>query len=375
MIKTGCTKTNLLGLSRSGMEAFFTERGEKPFRATQIMKWIHHRGVSDIRAMTDLSRALRVRLLEEAEIVAPQSLAEHRSRDGTRKWALQLHDGNIIETVFIPDAGRGTLCVSSQVGCALNCSFCATAQEGFNRNLSAAEIVAQLWFANHRLRSEDGSDTRVSNVVLMGMGEPLLNFEHVTEAMRVMIDDNGYGLSKRKVTLSTSGLVPAIDRLRETIDVSLAVSLHAPDDQLRNQLVPLNRKYPIQDLLAACRRYVAGKERKLSVTIEYALLKGINDTREQALKLVELLRGMACKVNLIPFNPFPGTQFERPDAATINAFSEIVQRGGIFTMIRKTRGEDIDAACGQLVGRVKDRTRRSVRFPRVANHWQSGLRL
>ncbi len=375
MIKTGCTKTNLLGLSRSGMEAFFTERGEKPFRATQIMKWIHHRGVSDIRAMTDLSRALRVRLLEEAEIVAPQSLAEYRSRDGTRKWALQLHDGNIIETVFIPDAGRGTLCVSSQAGCALNCSFCATAQEGFNRNLSAAEIVAQLWFANHRLRSEDGSDTRVSNVVLMGMGEPLLNFEHVTEAMRVMIDDNGYGLSKRKVTLSTSGLVPAIDRLRETIDVSLAVSLHAPDDQLRTQLVPLNRKYPIQDLLAACRRYVAGKERKLSVTIEYALLKGINDTREQALKLVELLRGMACKVNLIPFNPFPGTQFERPDTATINAFSEIVQRGGIFTMIRKTRGEDIDAACGQLVGRVKDRTRRSVRFPRVANHWQSGLRL
>ena len=375
MIKTGCTKTNLLGLSRSGMEAFFTERGEKPFRATQIMKWIHHRGVSDIRAMTDLSRALRVRLLEEAEIVAPQSLAEYRSHDGTRKWALQLHDGNVIETVFIPDAGRGTLCVSSQAGCALNCSFCATAQEGFNRNLSAAEIVAQLWFANHRLRSEDGSDTRVSNVVLMGMGEPLLNFEHVTEAMRVMIDDNGYGLSKRKVTLSTSGLVPAIDRLRETIDVSLAVSLHAPDDQLRTQLVPLNRKYPIQDLLAACRRYVAGKERKLSVTVEYALLKGINDTREQALKLVELLRGMACKVNLIPFNPFPGTQFERPDTATINAFCEIVQRGGIFTMIRKTRGEDIDAACGQLVGRVKDRTRRSVRFPRVANHWQSGLRL
>lgn len=374
MINPNRNKTNLLGLSRPQMEVFFTERGEKAFRATQIMKWIHHRGVANIRAMTNLSQALRSRLLVEAEIAAPQLMAEHQSRDGTRKWALRLDDGNIIETVFIPDAGRGTLCVSSQAGCALNCSFCATARQGFNRNLTSAEIVAQLWFADHLLRSEDGGDTRVSNVVLMGMGEPLLNFEHVTEAMRVMVDDNGYGLSKRKVTLSTAGLVPAIDRLRETVDVSLAVSLHAPDDRLRDQLVPLNRKYPIQDLLAACRRYVAGKERKLSVTFEYVLIKGVNDTREQAQSLVRLLRGMACKVNIIPFNPFPGTQFQRPDSAVTHEFSEIVQRGGIFTMIRKTRGEDIDAACGQLVGQVKDRRHQRLQTVRVEDHSQSEQR-
>jgi 23S rRNA (adenine2503-C2)-methyltransferase len=374
MINPNRNKTNLLGLSRPQMEVFFTERGEKAFRATQIMKWIHHRGVANIRAMTNLSQALRSRLLVEAEIAAPQLMAEHQSRDGTRKWALMLDDGNIIETVFIPDAGRGTLCVSSQAGCALNCSFCATARQGFNRNLTSAEIVAQLWFADHLLRSEDGGDTRVSNVVLMGMGEPLLNFEHVTEAMRVMVDDNGYGLSKRKVTLSTAGLVPAIDRLRETVDVSLAVSLHAPDDRLRDQLVPLNRKYPIQDLLAACRRYVAGKERKLSVTFEYVLIKGVNDTREQAQSLVRLLRGMACKVNIIPFNPFPGTQFQRPDSAVTHEFSEIVQRGGIFTMIRKTRGEDIDAACGQLVGQVKDRRHQRLQTVRVEDHSQSEQR-
>ena len=368
MIDSSRNKTNLLGLSRPQMEMFFTKRGEKAYRATQIMKWIHHRGVADIHAMTNLSRALRLRLVGEAEITAPQLMAEHQSRDGTRKWALRLDDGNIIETVFIPDAGRGTLCVSSQAGCALNCSFCATARQGFNRNLTSAEIVAQLWFADHLLRSEGGGDTKISNVVLMGMGEPLLNFEPVTEALRVMVDDIGYGLSKRKVTLSTAGLVPAIDRLRETIDVSLAVSLHAPDDRLRNQLVPLNRKYPIHDLLAACRRYVAGKERKLSVTFEYVLLKGVNDTLEQAFELVALLRGMACKVNLIPFNPFPGAQFERPDSTVIQDFSETVQRGGIFTMIRKTRGDDIDAACGQLIGHVKERSRRRLPSVRIENH-------
>lgn len=367
MINTSRNKTNLLGLSRPKMETFFTERGEKAFRASQMMKWIHHRGVANFQAMTDLSKALRLRLMQEAEIAVPQPVADHQSRDGTRKWALRLNDGNVIETVYIPDAGRGTLCVSSQAGCALNCTFCATARQGLNRNLTTAEIVAQLWFADHLLRSEDDGDTKISNVVLMGMGEPLLNFDNVVEAMRVMIDDNGYGLSKRKVTLSTAGLVPAIDRLREAVDVSLAVSLHAPDDQLRDQLVPLNRKYPIKDLLAACRRYVAGKERKLSVTFEYVIIKGVNDTAEHARKLVNLLRDMACKVNLIPFNPFPGTQLQRPDPAVIDCFSEVVQQGGIFTMIRKTRGEDIDAACGQLVGHVKDRSRRKIQSVRIEN--------
>lgn len=356
-------KINLLGLPRPKLEALLVARGQKTFRASQVLKWIHQHGVTDFQAMSNLSRDLRARLMQETAIQAPQIIAEQQSLDGTRKWVLRLDDGNAIETVYIPEPSRATLCVSSQVGCALDCTFCSTARQGFNRNLTAAEIVAQLWFAKHVLRAEHQSP--VSNVVLMGMGEPLLNFNNVVDAMRLMLDDDAYGLGKRKVTLSTSGVVPAMDRLRETIDVALAVSLHAADDDLRSTLVPLNRKYPIKDVLAACKRFVAGKHRKFSVTFEYVMLKGLNDSPRQARMLAKRLGDIACKVNLIPFNPFPGAGYARSTPETIDRFCAILQQAGITTITRKTRGEDIDAACGQLVGQVEDRSRRQRYFMRI----------
>ncbi len=352
-------------MPRGRLEDFFAARGEPAFRAVQIMKWIHRRGVIDFAAMTDLSLRLRANLRETAEVLIPECVAEQVSSDGTVKWLLRLDDKNAIETVFIPEPGRGTLCVSSQVGCALDCTFCSTARQGFNRNLRAAEIIAQLWFARQVLRSRFGSQTNVTNVVLMGMGEPLLNFDNVVDAMRLMLDDHAYGLGKRKVTLSTSGVVPALDRLKDTIDVSLAVSLHAPEDELRTQLVPLNRKYPIAELLAVCRRYIAGKERKVVVTFEYVMLDAVNDSEFHAQQLAQLLRGIPAKINLIPFNPFPGSEYRRSSPAAIDRFRTVLQTHGLVTVTRRTRGEDIDAACGQLAGRVQDRSHRQQHFVRL----------
>jgi 23S rRNA (adenine2503-C2)-methyltransferase len=353
-------KTNLLNMNRQGLEAFFTERGEKSFRAAQLMKWIHGRGVADFDAMTDLGKGLRGDLREKAEICLPDVVADQLSEDGSRKWLLRLADGNCIETVFIPEADRGTLCVSSQVGCMLNCSFCSTARQGFNRNLSSGEIIAQLWLASRALGNRPDGERRISNVVMMGMGEPLLNYDNVVRAMQVMLDDFGYGLSKRRITLSTAGVVPAIRRLRADCDVSLAVSLHAPDDELRDELVPLNRKYPIAELMDACRDYV-GQDSRRRVTFEYVLLEGVNDSDVHARRLLRLLEGVPAKVNLIPFNPFPETRYRCSPAATIARFFALLNRAGIVTITRKTRGDDIDAACGQLAGRFHDRTRRRAR--------------
>jgi 23S rRNA (adenine2503-C2)-methyltransferase len=353
-------KTNLLELDRRELEAFFGTHGEKGFRAAQVMKWIHGRGVADFDAMTDLGKGLRAGLRDFAEIRLPEIVADQCSDDGSRKWLLRLADGNCIETVYIPEAGRGTLCVSSQVGCMLNCSFCSTAQQGFNRNLGSGEIIAQVWQAANALGNRPDGTRRISNVVMMGMGEPLLNYDNVVRAMRVMLDDFGYGLSKRRITLSTAGIVPAIRRLRQDCDVSLAVSLHAPDDLLRNELVPLNRKYPIAELLAACREYVGGDNRR-RVTFEYVLLAGINDTDAHARRLVRLLEGVPAKVNLIPFNPFPDTRYRCSAPTTIDRFFARLHRAGIVTITRKTRGDDIDAACGQLAGRFLDRTQRRAR--------------
>ena len=355
-------KTNLLDLDRKGLEDFFVALGEKPFRATQVLQWIHQHGVLDFEAMTNLSKALRARLAEVAEVRLPEVALEQVSADGTRKWLLRLADGNAVETVFIPEEGRGTLCVSSQVGCALDCSFCSTARQGFNRNLSCGEIIGQVWRAVRELDPpvDSGRDRMVTNVVLMGMGEPLLNFDSVVRATNLMMDDLAYGLSKRRVTLSTAGVVPALDRLAEVSDVSLAVSLHAPEDELRNELVPINRKYPIRELLAACRRYLGENDRR-RVTIEYVLLAGVNDSPAHARKLCKILKGLPSKINLIPFNPFPGAPYACPDDATIDEFRNILIAAGFTTVTRKTRGADIDAACGQLVGRVQDRTRRTLR--------------
>jgi 23S rRNA (adenine2503-C2)-methyltransferase len=352
-------KVNLLGLDRAGLEAFFVSQGEKSFRATQLMQWIHQLGCEDFDGMTNLGKSLRQRLKDTAEVHTPEVVLEQQSGDGTWKWLLRLDSGNCIETVFIPESSRGTLCVSSQVGCALECSFCSTAKQGFNRNLSVAEIIAQVMIANRALGG--GREKRViTNVVLMGMGEPLLNFDNVVTAINIMLDDFAYGLSKRRVTLSTSGVVPALDRLREVSDVSLAVSLHAPNDELRNQLVPLNRKYPIAELLAACRRYIAGHTHR-AVTFEYVMLEGVNDSLQHARDLVKLLRGIPSKVNLIPFNPFPGSGYRRSSQATIDAFRDVLMAAGLTTITRRTRGDDIDAACGQLAGRVMDRTKRKLR--------------
>ncbi len=353
-------KVNLLNFDRQGLQAWFTEMGEKPFRAAQLMKWIYQFGVDDFVEMSNLSKSLREKLAQQAEIRLPEVVTEQVSDDGTVKWLLRLDSGNSIETVFIPENDRGTLCISSQVGCALECSFCSTAQQGFNRNLEVAEIIGQVVVANRALKCIPRNERVISNIVLMGMGEPLLNFDNVVTAINIMLEDNAYGLSKRRVTLSTSGVVPAIDRLKQVSDVSLALSLHAPNDALRNELVPLNQKYPIKEVLAACRRYISG-ETKRKITIEYVLLDGVNDSPQHARELVRLLKSLPCKVNLIPFNPFPGTKYTTSAEAAIERFRNIIVKGGLVTTTRKTRGEDIDAACGQLAGKVQDKTRRTLR--------------
>ena len=363
-------KQNLLDLDREGLEQFFAGTlGEKRFRAHQVMKWIHHRHVTDFGQMTDLGKALRAKLEAHAEVCVPQVQFEKPSADGTHKWLLAMDGSNAIETVYIPDKGRGTLCVSSQVGCALNCQFCSTATQGFNRNLSTAEIIGQVWVAARHLGNVPHRQRRLTNVVMMGMGEPLMNFDNVVRAMSVMRDDLGYGLANKRVTLSTAGMVPMIDRLGEVSDVSLAVSLHAPNDELRSELVPLNRKYPIAELMEACVRY-AQRKRGESVTFEYTLMKDVNDQPAHARELVRLMRDFdnrlqmkdAAKVNLIPFNPFPGTRFQRPDDVAIRRFQKLLNEAGRIAPVRRTRGDDIDAACGQLKGQVMDRTRRQAEF-------------
>jgi 23S rRNA (adenine2503-C2)-methyltransferase len=354
-------KTNLLDLDPIALEEFLATLGEKPYRAVQLLKWLYQFGVDDFEAMTNISKALRQRLQEVAEIRAPQIASEQCSDDGTVKWLLRLDDGNCVETVFIPEDNRGTLCVSSQVGCALDCSFCSTAQQGFNRNLSVSEIVGQLWTAIRALGRIHREDRVISNVVMMGMGEPLLNFDNVVSAIRLMTEDNAYGLSKRRVTISTSGVVPALDRLTDVVDVALAVSLHAPNDELRNTLVPLNRKYPIAQLLDACHRYVKGQTHRSKITFEYVMLAGINDSPKHAHELVRLLSHLPAKLNLIPFNPFPNTDYRCSDAATIDRFRAVLMKAGLVTVTRRTRGDDIDAACGQLAGKVRDRTKRKLR--------------
>jgi len=364
------TKQNLLDLDREGLERFFADTlGEKRFRAHQVMKWIHHRHVTAFDEMTDLGKALRAKLQQHAEVRVPLVQFEKPSSDGTHKWLLAMDGSNAIETVYIPDKGRGTLCVSSQVGCALNCQFCSTATQGFNRNLSTAEIIGQVWVAARHLGNVPHKQRRLTNVVMMGMGEPLMNFDNVVRAMSVMRDDLGYGLANKRVTLSTAGLVPMIDKLGEVSDVSLAVSLHAPTDELRTELVPLNKKYPIAELMDACVRY-AQRKRGESVTFEYTLMKDVNDQPAQARELVRLMREFdnrlqmkdAAKVNLIPFNPFPGTRFQRPDDAAIRRFQKLLNEAGRIAPVRRTRGDDIDAACGQLKGQVMDRTRRQAEF-------------
>ena len=349
------TPTNLLGLTRSGMEAFVRGLGEKPFRARQLMKWIHRRATGEFDAMTDLGRDFRARLAGVAEIRAPEVLVSQASADGTRKWLLRLESGQAIEMVFIPEPGRGTLCISSQVGCAMDCTFCSTAQQGFNRNLDTSEIVGQVWLANRELGYSPEGDRVITNVVFMGMGEPLANYRNVVPAAEVMMDDLGLDLSRRRVTISTSGLVPQMLRIADETNVALAVSLHAPNDELRSELVPINRKHPIAELLDACWHYVE-KQNARNVTFEYVMLDGINDRPAHARELVSLLKGRPAKVNLIPFNPFPGTQYRRSAEDVIVRFRDMLLRGGVIATIRRTRGDDIDAACGQLVGRVNDRT-------------------
>ena len=360
-------RVNLLDFDCAGLEAFFSQQGEKAFRAHQVLKWIYHSGVAEFDAMTNLSKTLRVTLAESTEIALPEVATDQLSKDGTRKWLMRLADGNCIETVFIPDSERGTLCVSSQVGCPLDCAFCVTAQQGFNRNLTSGEIVGQVWIANQRLGLARGdgawpgvNDTRaITNVVLMGMGEPLLNVDNVVRACRLLIDDLGFGLSKRRVTLSTAGVVPGLERLSQQLDVSLAVSLHAVTNELRNQLVPINRKYPIEQLLEACRRFISGDSRR-RITWEYIMLAGINDSLEDAHQLVKLLRGIPSKVNLIPFNPYPGAPYQPSSDPVLNTFREVLIKAGIMAITRKPRGQDIDAACGQLAGEVINRRKREM---------------
>ncbi len=354
-------KVNLLGLTQAQLLEYFAGIGERPFRAKQVMKWIHHHGLDDFEGMTDISKALRARLNETAEIRGPKVQAVQTAKDGTRKWLLQLADGNGIETVYIPEADRNTLCVSTQVGCALDCAFCSTARQGFNRNLTAAEIIGQLWQVSRQLSSPAPGERVVSNVVLMGMGEPLLNFDNSLAAIEIMLDDLGYGLSRRRVTLSTAGVVPAMDRLKDRLPVALAVSLHAPDNALRDRLVPLNRKYPLDELMAACRRYLAGQDIRMRITFEYVMLADVNDSDSHARALGRLLQGIPSKINLIPFNPFPGAGFARSPAERIEQFAGLLFRQGYIAITRRPRGEDIDAACGQLVGKVRDRSRRQTR--------------
>ncbi len=350
-------RVNLLGLSRSALEAFFEDLGEKPFRARQLMRWVYGQGVSDFEKMTDISKKLRLRLAEVAEVRPPRIVTDQMSGDGTHKWMLRGSDDQAVETVFIPEIARRTLCISSQVGCALDCSFCSTAQQGFNRNLGTAEIVGQVWLAGRELGDRVDADERVvTNVVLMGMGEPLANYRNVVPALEILLDDFGFNLSRRRVTLSTSGLVPQMDRLARDCNVALAVSLHAPNDELRDQLVPINRRYPIAELLDACWRYTEAGLRR-HITFEYVMLDEVNDSDAHARDLVRLMKHRPAKVNLIPFNPFPNTPYRRSPRERIERFREILLRSGVRATIRRTRGDDIDAACGQLVGRVQDRTR------------------
>jgi len=347
-------KTNLLGLDAAGLAAFFQTLGEKPFRARQVMQWVHQRREPDFARMSDLAKDLRAKLVAAAAVRAPQIVGDHVAEDGTRKWLLKVDGANAVDAVFIPETARGTLCVSSQAGCTLDCAFCSTGKQGFNRNLSTAEIVGQLWLANRLL----GGERPVTNVVLMGMGEPMLNLDNVIPALRLMLDDNAYGLSRRRVTVSTSGVVPGMDRLRDECPVALAVSLHAPNDALRDQLVPVNRKYPIRELLKACKRYLEKAPRDF-ITFEYVMLDGVNDSDSHAEELAGIAARVSCKFNLIPFNPFPQTEFRRSPPERIRRFVEILQRKGITVTTRKTRGDAIDAACGQLAGEVADRTRRT----------------
>ncbi|QLH42997.1 MAG: 23S rRNA (adenine(2503)-C(2))-methyltransferase RlmN [Coxiellaceae bacterium] len=352
-------KVNLLNYDLAAMTEWVQQKGEKPFRAKQLIKWIHKHGITDFNLMTDLSKPFREYLLNAAEVKPLEVAVEKQAMDGTCKWLMRLPDGNCVETVFIPEPKRGTLCVSSQVGCALDCSFCSTGKQGFNRNLTVAEIIGQVWLAKQRLAELQPERLQaITNVVMMGMGEPLLNFEAVVSAMSLMMDDLAYNLSKHRVTLSTSGVLPAMKRLKEISPVALAVSLHAPNDELRNQLVPINKKYPISELIAICRDYFADEPRR-EVMFEYVMLDGINDSPLHAKQLVRLLQGMACKLNLIPFNPFPNTHYQRSKPEAIAQFQRIVTSAGIHTTVRRTRGDDIDAACGQLVGEVEDRTRRT----------------
>jgi 23S rRNA (adenine2503-C2)-methyltransferase len=370
-------KVNLLGLDAAALGGFLAGHGEQPFRARQVLRWVHHFGESDFARMTDLAKGAREMLAAAAEVVPPPMIADDVAADGTRKWLLDVGNRNAVETVFIPEASRGTLCVSTQAGCTMACEFCSTGRQGFNRNLTTAEIVGQLWWASRALQARDaqgqstpahsaahalgatrGGDRAISNVVLMGMGEPLLNYDNVLPALRLMLDDHAYGLSRRRVTLSTVGIVPMIDRLRDECPVALAVSLHAPDDELRSRLIPVNRKYPLRELLAACRRYLERSPRDF-ITFEYVMLAGVNDSDAHARALVALVADVPCKFNLIPFNPFPQAGFRRSAADAIRRFAERLLAAGIVCTTRRTRGDDIDAACGQLAGRVQDRTRRA----------------
>ncbi len=359
---------NLLDFDLKGLTAWFTELGEKPFRAKQVFHWIHQSGVADFAQMTDIAKSLREKLQQHALVAASSVKLAHVSSDGTRKWLFDVGVANGIETVFIPEDDRGTLCVSSQVGCALECTFCSTGRQGFNRNLTVAEIIGQLWVAQHSLKSEPNrtasnhgvgeiAERPVSNVVMMGMGEPLANFENVVTALQVMLDDHAYGLSRRRVTVSTSGIVPAMDRLAERCPVALAVSLHAPNDTLRDELVPINKKYPLRELMAACQRYLVHAPRDF-VTFEYVMLAGVNDQPLHARQLIALTRDVPCKFNLIPFNPFPDSGYAKPHADSLRVFRETLQDAGLVVTTRKTRGDDIDAACGQLAGRVADKSGR-----------------
>ncbi|OGT03829.1 MAG: 23S rRNA (adenine(2503)-C(2))-methyltransferase RlmN [Gallionellales bacterium RIFCSPLOWO2_02_60_31] len=382
---------NLLDFDVAQLTAWFAEHGEKPFRARQVLRWIYKAGESDFDAMSDLAVSLREKLKQIACVRAPKVMREELSDDGTRKWLLDMGTGNAVETVYIPEGDRGTLCVSTQAGCALDCSFCSTGKQGFNRNLSVAEIIGQLWWANRQLGKDSASDTlprsgrlreealaalpapdgsaapcqgrqgnwQISNVVLMGMGEPLLNYDNTVSALRLMLDDHAYGLSRRRVTVSTSGIVPAMDRLRDECPVALAVSLHAPNDKLRDELMPINRKYPLKELLAACKRYLEKAPRDF-ITFEYVLLDGVNDSEQQARELVQLVRDVPCKFNLIPFNPFPQTHYRRSKPEAIRRFRDVLMQADIVVTTRKTRGDDIAAACGQLAGLVQDKSRRTV---------------
>lgn len=376
-------KPNLLDLDAAGLGAWLAGMGEKPFRARQVLRWLHQFGERDFARMSDVAKSLRGGLVDLAEVRVPQILRDTTAADGTRKWLLDVGDGNAVESVFIPEDNRGTLCISTQAGCALDCAFCSTGKQGFNRNLSTGEIISQLWLARQALgdfrrpgeaippsrRKPGGEEPRaVSNVVMMGMGEPLANFEQVVPALRLMLDDNAYGLSRRRVTVSTSGIVPAMDRLRDECPVALAVSLHAARDELRDRLVPINRKYPLAELMAACRRYLERSPRDF-ITFEYVMLDGVNDSDADARQLIALTRDVPCKLNLIPFNPFPASGFARSPAARVRHFADVLMQAHIITTTRRTRGEDIDAACGQLAGRVRDRTRRQERhFPSFAEN-------